>query len=398
MTVRKVCRYNRKPKTVCAASPRCNHEWWFDVFHGRKRHRMRVSEFALKRGADRPVTSKQEAEKIWQPRFIAEIVAGKDPRHPDPRPAVLTVAEFVPEYKKRHCEAQQLNMDSLRQRLDRIADRFGRLAMHDLERPAPVEDFKADLVKSGRARATVNRYLSQLRHMINWAIGRGYMSRSPFYHKLTNPAGVRLLKGENQRNRRLKDGEEAALLEAADRLYQGNRVDHEYVARVMRARIEVALDFGLRRGEMLKIRNRDINWHEKPDPILTIEWGNAKSRKSRKIALVSPRVVNWLQSRRAVGGADGHPYGDERGGPSKDFRAAWLTVLELAEITVPRKVDGDLNWHDLRHECGSRLAERGVDVRKVQELLGHANITTTQRYFNTSTHAIGQAMKKAMGW
>ena len=96
--------------------------------------------------------------------------------------------------------------------------------------------------------------------------------------------------------------------------------------------------------------------------------------------------------------ADGHRYGDERGGPSKDFRAAWLSVLELAEITVPRKVDSDLKWHDLRHECGSRLAERGVDVRKVQELLGHANITTTQRYFNTSTHAIGQAMKIAMGW
>ena len=394
MPVRKQCK-----SRGCKASPRCDHEWWLDVMYRGKRHRMRVNEFALNRGAERTVSSKQEAEKVWEPLFVGEIVAGKDPRHRDPGPRVLTVNEFIPEYRKLHCEAQQLNMDSLRQRLDRIKERFGHLAMRDLERPGPIEDFKADLMEDELANATVNRYLSQLRHMINWAIGRGYMSLSPFYNKLTNRAGVRLLKGENQRTRRLQDGEETALLEAADTLYQRNRVDHEYVARIMRARIEIALDFGLRRGEMLKVRNRDIDWQGKPEPVLTIEWGNAKSRRSRKIAVVSPRVVKWLKSRRVVGGADGHPYGDNHGGPIKDFRAAWLSVLELAEITVQsKKVDGDLRWHDLRHECGSRLAERGVDVRKVQELLGHANITTTQRYFNTSTHAVGQAMKMAMGW
>jgi hypothetical protein len=42
-----------------------------------------------------------------------------------------------------------------------------------------------------------------------------------------------------------------------------------------------------------------------------------------------------------------------------------------ASITVPKKKkDGDLNWHDLRHEAGSRLAERGVDVRKVAGIAG----------------------------
>ena len=63
-----------------------------------------------------------------------------------------------------------------------------------------------------------------------------------------------------------------------------------------------------------------------------------------------------------------------------------------------QKIDGDLRWHDLRHECGSRLAEGGMDVRRVQKLLGHATITTTQRYFNTSVEAIAAGLRKAMGW
>jgi integrase len=210
---------------------------------------------------------------------------------------------------------------------------------------------------------------------------------------------VRLLKRENQRTRRLRDGEEDALLAAADQLFEKCIASEPAMVKVMRARIEVAIDLGLRRGEMLKIQNRDIDWRATPDPILNIRPANAKSRRQRRIALVSPRVREWLESRRAVGGSDGHPYGDPRGAVVEDFRAEWDAVLRLAGITDPSKrIDGDLHWHDLRRECGSRLAERGVDVLKVKELMGHASITTTQRYFATTTEAVGEAMRKAMGW
>lgn len=383
----------------CKTSPRCNHPWWLDVTHKGVRYRMTVDEFAVARGGVIPVTSKEEARKTWEPMFITEIRSGRDPRQALPVNQTTTVAEFVPEYLKRHCEAQQLNMDSARNRIDRIEERFGTLPLSALEKPGPIEDFKSDLMDDGLANATVNRYLAQIRHMVNWAIGRGYMAKSPFYDKLRNPSGVRLLKGENQRRRRLLDGEEASLLKAADESFEKGRVPDRHTAKVMRARIEMAVDFGLRRGEMLKVKNQDIDWRVTPNPILTIQWGNAKSRRQRRIALVSPRVVKWLKSRRAVGGPEGHPYGDQRGGYVREFRAAWDAVLQVAGIDDPSKdLDGDLHWHDLRHECGSRLAERGVDVRKVQELMGHASITTTQRYFNTTTEAVGQAMKQAMGW
>ncbi len=86
-------------------------------------------------------------------------------------------------------------------------------------------------------------------------------------------------------------------------------------------------------------------------------------------------------------------------GPHRPFADQWKAVLQLAGIIdKAAKIDGDLHWHDLRRECGSRIAERGVDIMKVKELLGHATITMTQRYFATTTEAVGEAMRNAMGW
>ena len=77
---------------------------------------------------------------------------------------------------------------------------------------------------------------------------------------------------------------------------------HDYVGAVMKCRIMAAIDLGLRRGEMLKITNHDVNWKGRPVPVLTIQWGNAKSRKEREIPLTSARVLRFLKSRRLVGG------------------------------------------------------------------------------------------------
>ena len=65
MAVRKICR-----QKGCRGSPRCEHPWWFDVMHEGKRWRMRVDEFAIARGATEPVTSKQAAERVWEPKFL----------------------------------------------------------------------------------------------------------------------------------------------------------------------------------------------------------------------------------------------------------------------------------------------------------------------------------------
>jgi hypothetical protein len=74
------------------------------------RYRTPVDAFALLRGATQPVASKQEAEKVWAPKFIGEIVAGKDPRKAPapPVPEGTTVADFLDQYYVRYVVAESL--------------------------------------------------------------------------------------------------------------------------------------------------------------------------------------------------------------------------------------------------------------------------------------------------
>jgi hypothetical protein len=87
---------------------------------------------------------------------------------------------------------------------------------------------------------------------------------------------------------------------------------------------------------------------------------------------------------------------DEIGEPIGRFRTACVTAVLRAHGVKPEWKPYNwtaltpacqqafkainLHWHDLRHECASRLVERGVSLAQVRDLLGHASITTTERY------------------
>jgi hypothetical protein len=90
------------------------------------------------------------------------------------------------------------------------------------------------------------------------------------------------------------------------------------------------------------------------------------------------------------------------------LKSAWETLLLLANGVKPTRAGSgkrvsnrkalaqiDLNWHDLRHEALSRLADEGVPVHELQVLAGHASITTTQRYMNARASSLAEPMRQA---
>ena len=72
--------------------------------------------------------------------------------------------------------------------------------------------------------------------------------------------------------------------------------------------------------------------------------------------------------------------------PYRDVKTGWWTALKKA------KIEG-FRFHDLRHTFGSRLRMAGVDIRTIQELMGHKDIKMTMRYSHPTPEHKKNAVK-----
>ena len=378
---------------------RCDHSWW-GSFRG-----ARVS---LSKWANRDVTLKTDAQAVLEDVRAAIRAGTFDPRGEIVREITpMTFREFAEIYKERHAIAKGLSLArTIDWRLRPLLERFGDCALADIK-TADVEDFIADLRKPrivGRepvprsiTAASVNRTVELLRHMMNWAVAREYVDRTPF--RRGSETLIKRLHEDNQRRRRITDEEEARLLAAAPVHF--------------RAMIIAALDTGLRRGEMLALRFGDIDWDH---DLIVLRGATTKSRKSRLVPISTERlraVLAWLRL-----DADGEPkadstlvFSDEIGGRLPHWHDTWLrTVLKAYGVkptwSARLKYRGhsaeskaayhriNLRWHDIRHEYASRLVEQGVPLAQVRDLLGHASITTTERYDNQKLENLQVAVTK----
>ncbi len=165
--------------------------------------------------------------------------------------------------------------------------------------------------------------------------------------------------------------------------------------------IIAALDTGMRRGEMLALRFADVDL---PRGLVTLRGETTKSRKTRVVPIATTRlraVLEWLRLDAAgQEKPDEAPvFSYETGEAVGSIKTAWVVaVLKAHDVQPHWRREGawrdlsaasraefralDLHWHDLRHEYASRLVERGVPLAQVRDLLGHASITTTERYDN----------------
>ena len=133
----------------------------------------------------------------------------------------------------------------------------------------------------------------------------------------------------------------------------------------------------MRRGEIFNLKWDDIDFDYG-----FIEVLETKSGKSRRIPISETlmEVFNELPKDSEyvfINKQTGEPY--------TDIHKSFTTALEIAKIE-------NFRFHDLRHTVATRMVEKGIPLPVVQEIMGHAKISTTMRY----THVVPKQKLEAI--
>jgi integrase/recombinase XerC len=187
--------------------------------------------------------------------------------------------------------------------------------------------------------------------------------------------------------------DEADRLMASPRYADGEkspREDAEILARRDRAILELFYASGLRISELVGLNLPDVDLQEGFARL------RGKGRKER-IVPVGKKALQAITSCLADRGKPGIRGGEQGGSPEAlflNYRGSRLTARSVSRIVLRHLLTSRLGKkitpHGLRHSFATHLLSAGADLRAIQELLGHATLSTTQRY----THVgLGELMK-----
>ncbi|HSV56814.1 MAG TPA: tyrosine recombinase [Magnetospirillaceae bacterium] len=156
-----------------------------------------------------------------------------------------------------------------------------------------------------------------------------------------------------------------------------------------RALLELLYSTGCRVSEAAGLRLDDV------DPKKGSARVTGKGRKERVVFLsrsAMEALAAWLPFRQAKAGTDGNwLFVNARGGKLSTRGIAWLLDRRAASLGMARRVSP----HAFRHSFATHLVGRGADVRVVQELLGHASLSTTQIYTHVDMKRLREVYERA---
>lgn len=234
---------------------------------------------------------------------------------------------------------------------------------------------KSEKLKRTVKIATANRELSAMRKMMRFAYGKGWILRDIFFNaKVIDTAS------EVERTRLLTKDEETRLLASC----QGERqidykrkikgLEKKVAANIcvdnphLKAVIILALDSGMRRGEILKLRWQDLDYE---NSLIRILGTHTKTERTR-IAPLSNRAKDELSRIREFTPGE-NPF------PFASFKRSFATAKRLAGID-------DLHFHDLRRTAITRWIQQGTSLAFAGKFAGHSQLQTTMKHY-TSTDA-----------
>ena len=148
----------------------------------------------------------------------------------------------------------------------------------------------------------------------------------------------------------------------------------EFINRRDRALVELIYSSGLRLAEVVSLNLADIDWH---DALLTVTGKGNKTRILPVGSYALNAIKNWLVERKLYAEEREQALFITQRGGRMSHRAV---QVRMQQLSVTQGMDNPVHPHMLRHSFASHMLESSGDLRLVQELLGHANISTTQIY------------------
>jgi len=239
-----------------------------------------------------------------------------------------------------------------------------------------VRSHLASLHRAKLSNRSLARHLSTLRSFFRWACREGHLERNPA-KGLPSPRVPRSL----PRALTLTDTE--SLLETED---EGHLPDRE------RALFELLYATGLRVSEVAALDLEDV------DLSARMLRAQGKGRKERIVPFgetAEDALRAWLPGRRelrlSASGGDEPLFVNARGGRLTTRSMARVLKRRLRAAGLPAQISP----HALRHTFATHLLQSGADLRSIQELLGHASLSTTQKYTHLDAARLRDVYRRA---
>ncbi len=234
---------------------------------------------------------------------------------------------------------------------------FGEKYLHEIK-AKDVEEYKSQRLEHVK-KSSINRELGCLTTLMNKAVEWDKLAENP-------ANSVKKFRVQNQRTRYLEADEVDKLIGAC-----GGSI---------KPMVITALNTGMRKHEVLDLEWKDIDLKNN---IIYVK--KTKNKKCREVPINDTLRDFFEELKRKK--RTGYVFSKEDGTPYKSLKTAFGTAVRKAGIE-------DFTFHDLRHTFASHLVMNGVDLKTVQELLGHSNIETTMRYAHLSVGHKKQAVNR----
>ncbi len=241
--------------------------------------------------------------------------------------------------------------------------------------------FLVHLQKKGCASRTIARKIATIRSFFKFLVEEGYLSSNP-------AAGLPIPRQEKKLPKFLDEKEMVKLLEAPD--------ERNVLGIRDRAILETLYSTGMRVGELVSLKSGSIDFIGGVVRVL------GKGKKER-IVPIGEKALSALGE-----------YLEKRGqllsSPRKDIKQNGTALFldkwggRLSARSICRLVNKyvriigakmGVSPHAIRHSFATHLLNAGADLRAVQELLGHANLSTTQIYTHVTTERLKSVYTKA---